>query len=270
MKKWKTVLISYIDYCNNNYFIENRLRDLTFPLNFNNFYYSKLSRKSQIGVKSIEKNTLELILIYYKIHKLYGKYKKKDTSKYRYILKTELEHFILRYRLVVDKLELLKKDFDDLKINWSNVDYFTQSEEYNQLLKIRNDIAHESIRSHVFCSDILQREAFQFYTNRNLDNNIYLHEVFLNPNGTEIYDLKRWLTWMLVLIYNFMDDIMKDITNAITNKYDMDSKKINQIKQYDILVNNKSSTVPIIDDEIIIFKNGMYELIKHIKEYKNY
>lgn len=267
MKEWKKGFVSYIEYCNKNYLIKNRFKNLLFPINFNNFYFSKLSNKSQIGVKSIEKNTLELILIYYKIHKLYNKYKKTDIHKYEYLLKTELEHFIVRYRLVVDKMELLKKDFKNWEINWSNVDYFTQSEEYNQLLKVRNDIAHESIRSHVFCSERLQREAFQFYTNRNLDNNIYLHEIFLNQNGSEIYDLKRWLTWMLVLIFNFMDDIMNDIVNAITNKHDIDYNKFNEIKQYDILVNNKISTLSIVDDEISIFKNGINELIKHINEY---
>ena len=145
-----------------------------------------------------------------------------------------------------------------------NTDYFTNSEEYNQLLGIRNDIAHESIRSQVFYSEGIQRESFQFYTNRSLDNNICLNDVFLNPHGSEIYDLKRWLTWMLVLLLNYIDNIIYDIVVAIKDKDDNNCNKLSEIKKYDILVDNKISSLIIDNDEVSIFRNEIKELRNYI------
>lgn len=267
MEEWKAAQLSYLKYFNINYFAKNRLKNLLFPLNFNNYYFYKLSNKSQVSVKSIEKNIFELMVLYFKMHKLYKTYKDDDLSKYSYLLKTELEHFILRYRLVVSKLESLMFEFKKLGAIDINLDYFLESEEYKQLLGIRNDIAHESIRSHVFYSERIVRESFQFYTNRSLDNNINLHEVFLNPYGSEIYDLKRWITWMLVLLFCFMEDIVNNIVNYIKNEYDMDNYKFHEIEQYDNIVAGRLSTLVPIDDEVSLIKCGIEELAKYICEY---
>ncbi|GEM_PF-5984484 len=264
MEGWKEVQLSYIEYFNKEYFNKEKLRNLLFPINFNNFYFSNLSDKSKIGVKSIEKNILELVLIYFKICGLYSKYKETDTGKYIYILKTELEYFILRYRLVINKLESLEIEFKKYGFEWVNTDYFIKSVEYIQLLGIRNDIAHEGIRSQVFYTERIKRESFQFYTNRSLDNNIYLHEAFLNPYGSEIYDLKLWITWMIVLLFNFMDDTTKGVVRSISNKYDTGNDMFKQIKQYDALIDNKFSMLIITNDEIHELKNGVDGLTNHI------
>ncbi|MBE7896958.1 hypothetical protein G7L40_16265 [Paenibacillus polymyxa] len=166
MEEWKIAILSYLDYCLENYIDNQKMKNLLYPFNFNNHYTDRMSEKSRLYTMNVEKNLKELMLIYYKIINFYDEYKESDMSRYKYLIKTELEHFVLRYRIIVNKIALIKKE--SKIIDFSSVDtrYFEESIEYEQLIGIRNSIAHESIRSHVFDTTEDKRLYFQFYTNR--------------------------------------------------------------------------------------------------------
>ncbi|MEO2213752.1 hypothetical protein ABGV40_23115 [Paenibacillus amylolyticus] len=269
MEYWKEAKLSYLDYCLKNYIDNRKIKNLLYPFNFSNHYTNQMSKKQGQYVISIEKNLQELMLIYYKINKFYDGYIESNMSHYKYLIKTELEHFVLRYRIVVSSIVSIKKELRIVDFSSVDTSYFEESIEYEQLLEVRNNIAHESIRSHIFYTSENKRSSFQFYTNRSLENHIYLHEVFLNPHGSEIYDLKYWLSWMLILLLNFIDDITGNIFLTIQKEYDEDGSMLEEIIKYDQMINNRHSILDIYHDDIQLFINEISELRNHIVKFKS-
>ncbi|ABR50070.1 hypothetical protein Amet_3987 [Alkaliphilus metalliredigens QYMF] len=267
MEKWKEARISYIDFIKDNCIFESKLINFMYPLNFENAYKKHLNSRCIKYINGINTNIEDLLLIYYKINTFYKNLKDNNIAEYKYVLKTEIEHFIMRYRIVSSKILELRKELKNKNIAWSTIKYFTDSEEYKQLISIRNDIAHESIRSHVFYGKDVKREAVQFYTNRSLDNNIYLDKVFLSPEGAEIYDLNRLLTWLIVILLNLGYDTFTDIILDIEKLNLVDKKERSYIDNYDEQIGKKYSllTKRRVETDILIY--NLSSLLAYIRDF---
>ncbi|MBG9767124.1 hypothetical protein CUU60_08520 [Paenibacillus polymyxa ATCC 842] len=93
---------------------------------------------------------------------------------------------------------------------------------------------------------------------------IEVHEVFVNPLGSEIYDLKYWLSWMLILLLNFIDDIIRNIFVSMQRICDEDGSIFNEITKCDQMMNNRHSILDTYFDDIPLFISEIRELRNHI------
>lgn len=263
--KWKTVYLSYLEFNIKECFNESQLNNFTYPLNFKNEITKNISEKSLRRIRTIEKNLSRCLLIYNKMLTFYNDYKNDDIIKYKYIVKTDLEHFMIEYRLAVSNVEKLKKEFKKHDIRWRNVEYMLKGDEFDQLINIRNNITHQSTRSHIFYFMENGTTAFQFYSNRELNNYICLPEFFLNPLGSEIYDLERWLTWRLNLLLCYFNDTFDDLKHVVIGDLD-----IEEINKYDDIVACGYSTITSTCNEIEILKDKTLKMKLYIENYNRH
>jgi len=243
----------------------NELYRFTFPLNF----VVDLSENDDLvdkGIdKSIEKEIRNILFIYNKIFNLFNIFVD-DKPLYQQLLKSEVEYFLIRYRIVFDIID--KHLTKTIGIDKKKVDVsIYKSEEFLQLRDIRNKLAHEGIRCFIYKFENDPKLSFQIYDAGTLDNRIDMSEIFLDRRGTEIYFLRHYTTWLIIIMFNFLNKYFDEVKTIRLNGEEPSEETLQTIQYIERRQNHPLSRITFCFNELLTLQEGIDEFIGHIERY---
>lgn len=205
---------------------------------------------------SIDKEIKSILTIYNKLFNIYSCFKS-NSNLYKYLIKNDVEYFFIRYRIILDLIEKhLEKQLNINKL-LSKVE-FKNNPEFQTLRNIRNLLSHEGIRLHIFNTNT-DCISFQFYEPGSLNNLLYLDIIFLDNRGKEIYYLKPYLTWLIILLLNYLDEYFKELRDIRLNNTSLPKNISSQLKHFEHLMPGIKE-IHFSQNELVSLNEGIYEL----------
>lgn len=266
-------VIDYEQYINKilkaeSYFLgEKRLYRFTYPLNcVSDLEGNDLLINTGI-VESIEKEIRQMFFIYYKIFSVYNVFQQNEEL-YRDMVKSEVEYFFIRYRIIYDIMDKHLTKAVDINAKDVPISIFN-NDEFKCLKDIRNKIEHESTRTHIFIGKKVGKISFQIYDVGTLNNNIEMDEIFLDPEGSEIYDLKFYMIWMIIIMMTFLEEYFVEIKNIRLGGKSIPKEIEKQIKYVEEFYSGNLSSISFFQGDYEIVKEGIIEFKNHIEKQYN-
>jgi hypothetical protein len=251
------------------YFLRNRkLYRFTYPLNFlaKDQDNDKLLEK---GIdKSIEKEIRTLFFIVYRMLKLNNIFKK-NQNYYKSCVKNDIEYFFYRYRIIIDIIDkhLIKAvDFERKK---GFLEIYNR-DEFEQLRNARNMLTHQGLRTQIFFTNENKNISFQMYEPGSLDNIIYLPKCFKDPCGNEIYLIDVYISWMMIIMLEFLDGCFKKISEKRLDGNDIDKEFNKGIPYFDRFYNNNLSTIQFWTNDYLFVKKLINNFIVFMKKHSGW
>jgi len=235
---------------------DSSLKRSTYLLNEVNDFSQNDSIVSSGISDSIDKEIKSVLTIYNKLFNIYSCFKS-NSNLYKYLIKNDVEYFFIRYRIILDLIEKhLEKQLHINKL-LSKVE-FKNNPEFQTLRNIRNLLSHEGVRLHIFNTDT-DSISFQFYESGNLNNLLYSDIIFLDNRGEEIYYLKPYLTWLIILLLNYLDEYFKELRDIRLNNTSLQKNISSQLEHFNSLMPGMKE-IHFSQNELVTLSEGIYEL----------
>ncbi|MEO2213751.1 hypothetical protein ABGV40_23110 [Paenibacillus amylolyticus] len=232
----------------------------TYPLNFvENICENDRIEDTDI-TGSVEKEIRYLFCIYFKIITEFEKYKFDNWNLYSHLVSNELEHFILRYPVVLDIIE--RHFLCIIGNNLKNIEEILPLDnELKSIKKVRNEIIHNGAVCTV--KGDLQDSGFRFVFNRQLMEIHQPNQFLLLDNHSELYNVTYFITWMLNLMMNYLILFFKTANERRANMHLITEKQISEIKSMDKRYGGSLSKIRFFNNEAKIYKGNLEELLVH-------
>ncbi|AIQ11362.1 hypothetical protein [Paenibacillus durus] len=242
----------------------NELFRFAFPLNF----VVDLSENDDLvengADKSIEKEIRNTLFIYFKLFKLFNEFLENEQL-YHQLIKSEVEYFLMRYRIVFDIIDkhLIKSiNIDRKKIETT----IYNSDEFLQLKSIRNKLAHEGLRCHIFQFGKDPQLSFQIYDAGTLEDNIILPEIFMDKRGSHIYFLQHYITWLIAIMFNFLQKYFIEIQEIRLNGGTPSQDTLETIQFLERGNNHPLSRITFLFGELLTLQEGLDKFIAYVEQ----
>ena len=230
----------------------------TYPLNF----VEDISDNDEIYeldiAGSVEKELRYLFSIYMKVLYEYEAYRNDNIKLYNALISNELEHFILRFPVILD---ILNKHFLSL-INNAIKDIeevIPFDTDIIRIKKIRNEIVHHGAGCLVR-SDI-KAVSFKIFLNRTTIIKHLPNEVWISQEVDGYNCISSYLTWMLCLLLNYLDDFFKEANRLRTKGMKISNKHISEVDNSDEINSYVYSRLILRSDELNLYKNNLEKLL---------
>jgi len=240
----------------------------TYPLCF----MENLSDNDEIWEKdiagSVEKEIGYIFFIYMKILCEYESYRIKNLNFYNRLISNELEHFILRFPVILDILEkhflsLVDNDIKGIeKIVPLHSDIIIMK-------KIRNEIIHHGAKCAVL-ADGIHEVGFGIITYRQTTEINIPNEFLIIHNNNKYYSISKYMTWMICLLLNYLDAFFREGNNLRTNGIEITEKIISEINYMNQLNSNSFSRLEFYYGELELYKDNLDDLLIHQILYDKY
>ncbi|CUU46938.1 hypothetical protein [Clostridium beijerinckii] len=137
--------------------------------------------------------------------------------------------------------------------------------------KIRNEIIHHGAKC-IIRSDASQ-VVFNIHIYRQINKLSLPNEFLMVCGGNEYYSISNYMTWMLCILLNYLENFFNEVSRLRANKERIGEKEISEITYTDRLLGHSFSRIQFNYDELKLYQNNLNELLIHIilyeKEMKN-
>ncbi|GEM_PF-5982548 len=233
----------------------------TYPLNF----VEDLSENDGIWEKdivgSIDKEIRYLLYIYMKVLCEFEFYRTDNLNLYSRLVSNELEHFILRFPIILD---ILEKHFLKLVSNIERIEkVIPLNSDLISIRKIRNEIIHHGAQCVV--REYKGQVSFNIIAYRQTIKAHFPNQFLMISNQDEYYSVSNYMTWMLSLLLNYLDDFFKEINRLRMNGRKVSEKHVSEVINMDEFYGYGFSRIKFYYGEIKLFKDNLDGLLIHVQ-----